>query len=89
MLVASEGNLPGPLEWVAVAGLVLAIGIVVVIALSLQSSERVRQLGDAVSGVDSRGRVRSFASARSPGAASSSRRCASTRSTCCGGAGSR
>ena len=45
-LIAGEGRLPGPLEWLAVVGVALAIGIGALVGVSLASPGRAHSLGD-------------------------------------------
>jgi uncharacterized membrane protein YbhN (UPF0104 family) len=49
MLVAAEGHLSGALEWVSVTGVVLALALTAVVALSLSRPERTRRFGDLLS----------------------------------------
>lgn len=48
-LIAGEGNLPGPLEWLAVVGVALAVVIAAALAAALASANGARSLGDLLS----------------------------------------
>jgi uncharacterized membrane protein YbhN (UPF0104 family) len=53
-LVAAGESLPGPLEWVAVAGLVAALGLSALVASSLASAVRAQRVGDRLGSLVSR-----------------------------------
>ncbi len=63
MLVAAEGHLSGALEWVSVAGVVLALALTAVVALSLSRPERTRRFGDCSAGSSRASRAASDARA--------------------------